>query len=396
MDEDVGKTRQFWSDNLVLGVATVAAGIFNTLYSVLLAHSLGPVRYGLVAGLNNLVGLFLLPLPLVGLAAVRYGKQRGQTWLIRGVMGLGALLFLVAFLLAPFLGRALKVSDALILLFSASLVFNYGYALYVGFLERARRYYWVGFLVGLSSVTALMAVAIAVTVGRHHPLFWLGVWQGLAVLGLFLAARRASRRVEPASPAPLSRAMVATTVGVGTLQSLWGLSDSLWARVELSPHAAGLYAGLATIGQGLPFLASGLVTVMLTAILDTPAERRVLLVRTIGLVFLIAGAFWGVMTLAPNVVVQVALGRRFLPLLPLIQRYIGAMAALSFVLALTTYSVAIGSYQAMVAAAVGTAGWVVSMAWAHSMAALVNRTVFFMVLTLVLVVVGLGRDYYKR
>ena len=393
MDADAGKTRQFWSDNLVLGVATVAAGIFNTLYSVVLAHSLGPVRYGLVAGLNNLVGLFLLPLPLVGLAAVRYGKQQGQTWISRGAMGLGALLFLVALLLAPLLGRALKVSDTLILLFSAGLVFNYGYALYVGFLERARRYYWVGFLVGLSSVSALMAVAMAVTVGRHHPLFWLGVWQGLAVLGLFLAARRASRCVEPVPPAPLSRAMVATTVGVGTLQSLWGLSDSLWARVELTPHAAGLYAGLATIGQGLPFLASGLVTVMLTAILDTPAQRRALLVRTIGMVFIIAVTFWGVVTLAPDVVVQVALGRRFLPLLPLVQRYIGAMAALSFVLALTTYSVAIGAYQAMVAAAVGTAGWVVSMAGAHSMAALVNRTVLFMGVTLVLVVVGLGRQY---
>lgn len=394
--ENSGGIRRFWADNGALGLATLVAGLFNTLYSLILAHALGPKNYGWVAALNNLVGLFLLPLPIVGLAAIRMGRQAGQRWLIWAVMGLGAVLFAAALVLSHALGRALRLPPSLVVLFAASVIFTFGYALYVGFLERARHYRLVGLLLVVSSGSAVAAVALAVTVGRRHPIAWLGALQFLSVLLLFWLARRYGEALPDVPPSPLSRAVMATTLGVGTLQSLWGLADSLWAKANLGQVAAGLYTGLSTIGQALPFVVASLATVMLTAVLDEPEHRHIYLMRTLVTAGLMIVVYLGLLTVVPDAIVRLALGRRFLPLVPWIQRYSAAMAALALVSVLTTYGVAVGAYRAMIAAALGTAVWIVSLAGAASMGSLVNRTLWAMAMTLGLVILAFIRHRNGR
>ncbi len=385
--ETTDGTRRFWADNAALGLATVVAGLFNSAYSILLAHALGPANYGRVGALNNLVSLFLLPMPIVSLAAIRIGKQTGRSrWLEWGSLGLGILLFGAAVLLGPYLSRRFALSPVLVTLYLSSIILDFGYALYLGYLKRARRYAVVGFLLALASLTGLLSVVLAITAGRQAPLAWLGIWQFTFMGVLFLLTRAFSRRVPHLPPTYVRREVVATTLGVGTLQALWGFSDVLFAKAHLSTVQAGLYTGLSTIGQAFPFVIASLCTVMLTAILDEPGKRRAYLSRTLWATLILGVLFIGVLLWIPDPVVRLALGSAFVPMSALVQRYSDAMAAMALILVFTTYGVANGTYRTMMAAAVGTVGWLVSLITAHSMAALVNRTLIGMVASLVLVV----------
>lgn len=388
-------TRRFWSDNAALGTATVLAGIFNTAYSVLLAHALGPVDYGRIGALNNLVSLFLLPLPIVGLAAIRLGRQRGrEKALRRASLGIGLGIFILAALFSPALAERFRLAAVLVVLYSATVVLNFGYALYVGYLKRARRYGQVGLVLVLASGTSVLGVVLAVTVGRAAPLVWLGVWQLVTVVGLFFYTQFLAKNVPSLPAVRLRPEVVATTLGVGTLQALWGFSDVLFAKARLSSVQAGWYTGLSTIGQALPFVAASLATVMLTAVLDDPSSRRAYLQRTVWATGGLGALFIALLWFFPVPVVRLALGGAFVPMSPLIQRYSDAMAAMALVLVLTTYGVALGAYRTMVAAALGTALWIGALTGAHSMNALVNRTLESMLATLVLVVLSfwVGRE----
>ncbi|PSR21142.1 MAG: hypothetical protein C7B45_12000 [Sulfobacillus acidophilus] len=379
-------TSRFWSDNAVLGLATGVAGLFNTAYSVLLAHLMGPDNYGRIGALNNLVSLFLLPLPIIGLAAIRVGRQAHQERLMFGIsVGLGVFIFLLSLGLSPTLAHTLHVPADLIVLYCSSVILSFAYALYIGYLERARQYGMVGLLLVLASAASVGAVVVSVTWGHRFPIFWLGVWQSVAVVVTFGLAVQLTRRVPMLAPGRLRREVIWTTLGVGTLEALWSFTDVLFAKAHLSTANAGLYTGLSTIGQSLPFLVASLATVMLTAVLDEPHRRRAYLVRTLMATVGLGILFVGILLLFPRLVVELALGRAFVALVPLVQRYSDAMMALSLVLVFATYGVAVGVYRTTAAAGLGTLTWIMLLAGAHTMSALVDRTLIAMVGTLMLV-----------
>ncbi len=380
--EPFSEGRKFWSDNLLLGAATLVAGFFNMLYSVVLAHALGPRDYGGITTLNNLVGLFLLPLPLIGLLAIRVGKRVGRQGLTYVVFGLGLSMFVISILMSVVLGTIFHLSRTLVVLYTASVVPNFGYALYIGFLERARKYRVVGILLAVSSGLAVGAVGMAVTVGHQHPLAWAGFLQAGLILGMLWIARSQSRGIPDLKPTPLPPAILVTTVGIGTLQALWGMSDSLLAKAHLSSLNAGLYTGIATVGQALPFAVSSIATVMLTAILDDPQHPQRYLGRSLALTGLLAVGFFAVVYGLPNFVVKVFLGTHFLPITPLLTEYGMAMIALSIIIVLTTYGVAVGDWWSVVPSASGTILWITWMLSSYNIGSLVHRTLWSMLVTL--------------
>ncbi len=374
--------RKFWSDNLVLGIATLLAGLFNMLYAVVLAHTLGPRDYGRIATLNNLVGLFLLPLPLIGLVAIRLGKRVQRRGLGYLVVGAGLGVFILSVLWSGALGRIFHLSQALIVLYAVSVVPNFGYALYIGFLERARRYLVVGALLAVSSGLGVGVVVIAVTLGHHHPLWWAGVLQGGLVGAMWLLAASQSRHLPDVKPTPLAPRILVTTIGIGTLQALWGMSDSLLAKAHLSTFRAGLYTGIATIGQALPFIVSSVAIVMLTAILDDPGHPRRYLFRSLALTGGLGAGFLIILYGRPGLVVKLFLGVHFLSIATLLSQYGVAMVALSLVIVLTTFGVAVGDWWSVIPAAGGTLLWIIWMLGSTRIESLVHRTLWSMLLTL--------------
>ncbi|MHB1611498.1 MAG: hypothetical protein ACYCT0_07395, partial [Sulfobacillus sp.] len=263
-------TLKFWADNAAYGGATILAGIFNWLYGVLLAHGMGPARYGVIVTLNNVVAVITLPASVVTLASTRRGKPSQRLGFLRlcyGISGI-ALWGLLALSAIP-LGKTLNVAPGLFLLFGLSSWPLIDYAANLGYLARARRYTWLGGLAVTGSGLSVAAVMGAVMARDGVAL--LGVLQAMVLWMLWGLSAIAVRGLK-VEAAPGSRSIVLSS-GVGMAQSLMMLTDGVIAKARLRPNQAGLYNGLATVGQTLPFIAGSLALVMLTAMLDRPVQR---------------------------------------------------------------------------------------------------------------------------
>lgn len=368
-------TGKFWRDNLVYGLASVLAGIFNWLYAILLAHGLGPARYGVVVTLNNVMAVLMLPAAVVSLAATRRGKPALDLRRLRagyGAVGVG--LWLIVTVLAGPLGAALKVSPVLFSIFGLAAWPMMDYAANLGYLARARRYLWLGAL-GVAE-GGLAVAAVLGALGSHYPLAMLGVYQATLVWVLWAISVGAVNRLAP-SPAPSGRS-VALAALVGITQSLMNLTDGVIAKARLLPTDAGLYNGLATVGQSVPFAAASLSLVMLTAMLDRPGEHRRWFRGTLTLYGILGlGAevlFWR----APRTVVHWALGPGFAGVAHLLAAYGIGMLALGFVLIFLAEAVARGWWVLLVPQALGLAAWAAGLFYASNLAALVSVTARFL------------------
>ncbi|HBQ96008.1 MAG TPA: capsular biosynthesis protein, partial [Sulfobacillus sp.] len=103
----MAKFKAFWEDNLIFGLATLLAGVFNYLYHVVLAHVLGPRQYGDLATFLNVTSFLVIPASVVTLIYTRVGKYRRQNAYAQSVVlwagGIG--LWLSVWLLGKSLSR---------------------------------------------------------------------------------------------------------------------------------------------------------------------------------------------------------------------------------------------------------------------------------------------------
>ncbi len=364
-------TLKFWADNAAYGGATILAGIFNWLYAVLLAHGMGPARYGVIVTLNNVVAVITLPASVVTLASTRRGKPSQRLGFLRlcyGISGI-ALWGLLALSAIP-LGKTLNVAPGLFLLFGLSSWPLIDYAANLGYLARARRYTWLGGLAVTGSGLSVAAVMGAVMARDGVAL--LGVLQAMVLWMLWGLSAIAVRGLK-VEAAPGSRSIVLSS-GVGMAQSLMMLTDGVIAKARLRPNQAGLYNGLATVGQTLPFIAGSLALVMLTAMLDRPVQRARWFYSALAIYLSIGVAVELLFWLAPRVVVQWALGDRFVSVGHWLALYGLAMLALGLLIILLAEAIAREWWTTLVLALGGLAVWIGLLVRAPSLAGLVHAT----------------------
>lgn len=321
---DVRSIRRFWHDNAYLGAATLSTGLANWGYAVLLARHLGPIGYGDLIFLNNWISVGLLPLPAVTLWTIRHADVRvapRRLWIVGALVG--ALEMAVYSLWS---GHPRSIPVELVGLFSLAVPAYWGYAVAVGRLERARAYRRVAGLMMISGLGTVTAAFAAIHVPREVSLTVLGLMASALAWGLWGVA---GYWIRPRVPAPFDSRAVrgGITVIAGFLGSLWSMGDAFLAKILLTPEAAGWYAGLNTVGQALPFVAGSLLTVMLTGVLDRPAERRAVIRRTQWLLAGITVVYGALVVGLPHTVVIWALGPRFRPVAGWLPVYGAAMMA---------------------------------------------------------------------
>ncbi len=363
--------RKFWTDNLVYGSATVTAGIFNWLYAILLAHGIGPARYGTVMTLNNVVAIMTLPASVVTLAATRRGKpaeRLGRLHVRLGTAGILLWIFLAA--ASGILSRAFRISPELFLIFGLSAWPVVDYAANLGYLARARRYLWLGVLTAAGSALSVAAVLIATRGG--HVMAVLGILQAAGLWLLWVLSLAAVKRLPPAEF--VGGRPVALSAGVGIVQSLTALTDSVVAKAMLTPVSAGLYNGLATIGQAIPYGAGSLALVMFTAMLDQPREKDRWFHRTVLVYLALAGSAELIFWWDPRMIVEFALGPQFLPVVPWLAYYGLGMLALGLVVLFLTEAIARLWWSMLGLSVLGMALWVVLLVQGKSPAQLAHVT----------------------
>ncbi|NMP24080.1 capsular biosynthesis protein [Sulfobacillus sp. DSM 109850] len=401
----LAKTREFWRDNVIFGSASLISGLFNYLYHVVLAHVLGPGHYGDLTTFLNVTAFLVLPGPVITLLYTRLGRRQGAqarretVWLWGGALAIW--LGLIG-LSAP-LARMLHVSPVLLSVFSLEVVPSLALAANMGILQRVRWYTWVGILTVL--ITAFRVIAAGVAAFIHfHPLFSVGLLEGIAAFVAYFASRRIAGRA-PMVGEPSKADVISGTAVVGVIDVFLAISDGLLAKHSLPALAAGRFNGLATIGHTVQFVSGSFGTVMLTSIIADPEKRGRFLATTAGVYGAISVAAELLFVFSGRSVVMLVLGRHFLPVVPWLPYYGWGMIALGLINIAMLYSVALKRWEAVAIAGFGLIYWIYSLLRSHSVGAFVRATTNTMVTVLVvsaLVMVGVelwtrgGRPFRGR
>lgn len=370
--------RRFWYDAGLFGATSLAAGVANYFFSVLLAHGLGPRRFGALATLLNLVSLLLLPVPIAQLVYTRIGQRVGARLEPLLLWGCGLLIWLLAVALAPALETAFAIPTLAVITFASAVIPAFAYAANVGILQRARNYARVGLLNAGTAFLNLLALLLALGLGVTLTGF--GLLLALVSWATWYASKVLSRPLqrEDLPPPP---ATWAGTVLAGTLYTLFSLTDGLLARHLLAPTDAGRYIGLSMVGGSLLFFSGVFGTVLLTAVLGEERTARPLLLRAVLLYLATAALGEGLFLAVPGFVVELVLGPSFLPVAPLLPRYGGAMVAEGVLNVLLYFVVGVGAWPILAVPTAGYALWLFLLFRSRSIAGFTAVTLWSLLAT---------------
>ncbi len=362
----MAKFKAFWEDNLIFGLATLLAGVFNYLYHVVLAHVLGPRQYGDLATFLNVTSFLVIPASVVTLIYTRVGKYRRQNAYAQSVVlwagGIG--LWLSVWLLGKSLSRLFHVDDALMVIYTAEVVPSLALSANVGMLQRSRWYLWVGLLGVLN--TGFRVVAAAGALWSNYRLLAVGILEAIAAWVTWSISRVMVTRVALKGEETSSGVVVGTAM-VGIVNVLFALVDGLAAKYALSPFVAGEYTGLATIGHSLQFVSGSLGTVMLTAILSDPQYRYRFAGMTLAVYSVLAAIGEWLFLAHAKVLVLTILGKGFLGIVPWLGLYGWGMICLGSLNIVMLYSVARGRWEVVVTTGAGLLYWVWALVHDHSL-----------------------------
>lgn len=263
---------------LIVFAGVGAANIGNYAFHLLAAHLLGPDSYGGVVSLLTLSGLVSLPLAGVQIAvarAVATHEARGNRaatgrLLTRGVLlalGVGAAIAALMSALTPVIERALGVGSATAIVLTA-LVTVPALAMPVvwGVAQGLQRY-------GLLALS--MVIGTALKAMLFLGFYLLGARLAGAILATLVAGalalavtlwpfRHLARPAEGMLVALGSnlRELWPATTGLLAITSLTSI-DVVVAKIALSSHDAGVYAGASLFGRVVLYLPAAIGTVLL-------------------------------------------------------------------------------------------------------------------------------------
>ncbi|WP_053958686.1 lipopolysaccharide biosynthesis protein [Sulfobacillus thermosulfidooxidans] len=385
----MAKFKAFWEDNLIFGLATLLAGVFNYLYHVVLAHVLGPRLYGDLATFLNVTTFMVIPASVVTLIYTRMGKDEGHNVYLQslGLWTGGLSLWVVIWVARGMLAHLFDVNPTLLVVFTAEVVPSLALAANVGMLQRGRWYLWVG-LLGILN-TGFRVIAAGGALWSGYRLTAVGILEGIAAWVTWYVSRVMTTHVPLKGEETPSGVIVGTAI-VGIINVLFALVDGLAAKYALSPVAAGQYTGLATIGHSLQFVSGSLGTVMLTAVLADPIHRYRYAAMTVGLYGMLAAiGEWLFVVYGHNLVLMV-LGKSFFPVVPWLAEYGWGMICLGFLNIAMLYSVARRRWEVVLTTGVGLLYWIWALVHDHTLGRFVVSTTHIMFAIMCITVIAMA------
>lgn len=382
METVSGVQPRFLHDNALLNAGALLAGVANVLYHVVVARMLGPVSYGVLTALVTVVLLLEVPVSVLALVYTRRGTRPAQlgSLNLRFVLaGLGVWVLLALFR-RP-IAHLFHLPPGLVLLFGLAVVPAYAYGLNVGVLQWAGRFAWASLAIAWDAVGATLGAALVylsafglvglVVVGPLVSLTDLAVsWVGARTGVRYAAARGLG-----------SFGALFNAGGVGMLALVLTSADVLAAKHALPPQMAGYYGGLATIGRAPMYFAGSIGTVLLSSTQRDPARGVRYLVYSILAMLGLGILGMGLYALGGPLVIQIALGVRFLPMAGELLPYTGAMVGQGLMVIALYYGAARGR------TGLTLFGFLVFLAW---MAAIWVGTSLRIVVDWTVVLMGIG------
>ncbi len=353
-------SNDYLRNNILVLAGSFVGGVCNLLLHPVLSRQLGPIGYGTVASLLNLLGILLLPVQFISTVVVKYssslsaGGQLAQlNDLVRRLtailLPIGAVITVILIAANKFFATSLRLPQQGIVFLAITFLVAFVSQVNGGALQGLQRFGWVSSLNVLATVTRLILAS---------ALVFLGFGVNGAILGVVLSVVFGYL----ISFLPLRHLLSGARSPSGSLRSLWSYSitaiiasgsitllmnvDTIMAKAYLPGTEAGLYAALATAGKLVLFISSSIVVVMLpkVAALHQRDENttQVVLQSLLGMLVLSAGAEF-IFLVVPSLVIRYMFGYKFVAVSGQLAWY--GLAMLMFALAqpLGTYFLAIGN-----------------------------------------------------
>lgn len=361
----------FLRHNAIFLAGSTAASFLNYLYYPVLGRLLAPSDFGEVQAIISFflqTGVFLSVLSLVTIGVVkRYEGNLQQTVLAeieRLAWWIGGLGFIGVVLAAPTLQHFLNFQSPVpFILLAISAFLGIPGAFSHAYIQAHQRFGVLSgagligasgkllasaalVLAGLRTIGAVLGVVLSQLASLAYSIWWarrLG-----RVMPAFSLARPNLRLVRP--ELRYAGLVLVTSLAVNTLLS----SDIIVMKHYFSPHDAGLYAGIATVGRIIFFLTGPLAGVLIAAVRPgETAHNRALLLRSVGLLGGLGGSALILFMVAPQAVVSVLVGQAYLPVASLLPQLSLAIFALSLANLLVYYHVALRHTSVLSAAVIG-------------------------------------------
>ena len=402
--------------NFIFFTGSIAVSFLNYLYYPVLGRLMPPAGFGEVQALISFflqTAVFLQVLGMVTIGVIKKYEDPSERnavtveleWL---ALLAGAAAFIVIVLASPWLQSFLRF-DSLVpfILFALAVFLGIPLALSNAFLQGLKRFGAVVYVNLTTSGVKLVISAglVALGFGTGGAMLGLVVASAIAVAYSYHLATRAGRprftwlRRWPNLALIRPELRYAGLVFVTSLVVNVSLSiDIIAVKHFFPPAVAGLYAGIATIARIIFFITGPFVPVLVAAVsLRDPATNRALLIRSLALLTLLGGATLVAFTLAPQFIITILLGSKYLAYSAQLPRLSLAIFILSVANLLVSYYVALRRRRVALAAAIGLLSMVILLGFQHqSVGAVVTSLIEGSLTFLILVVVVISWNIKPR
>ncbi len=392
------RTSDFLRHNAIFFTGSLAISVLNYLYYPVLGRLLPTSQFGEVQALVSLFLQATIFLNVVTSVAVNIVTNESSTTLrsriITELERLGTLI-IVAFLLAaliflPQLQAFLHFSAPLpFVILGLSLAISMPLSLRSAYLRGVNAFTKLSIagIISAGSKLIISALLVVLGLGTSGAIAGLVIAQTISFayarhnarrLGLHPAARPFLRAPDIALIKP--QLPYASLVLIVSLVTTTQFSfDILVVKHYFSPEVAGAYAGVATVARIIYFLTGSVAAVLLSTVkLGAPlATNRGHLRHSIMLQTALGGTALLLFMVAPQLVVKLLIGSRYLALAGLLPELSLALFIIAFVNLLLTYDLALRRWSSASIALAGSAATVWLVLANHATPAAVVHSVLF-------------------
>lgn len=400
------KQSAFLRHNAIFFVGSVVVGGLNYLYYPILGRLMSPEAFGEIQVLVSLFLQFTIFLNVLSLITVtitvNYSNKTAAHRIIFELEKLAAYITLgllaLSLVAGEFLRQALHfesmlpfVALAFAMITSVPLTFRSGFA-------RGEKKF------GVASLSLLIAAVAKLIISVGLVMLGLGVTG--AIFGIvfaqviaFLYAARWAARLGFSRPADtnyktlpdIKRLMPEIRYASSVLVSLLSVTlllsiDIIVVKYYFDARTAGLYAGIATVGRIIYFLATPIAQVLmpLVKIQQPHRQNRSLLLKSLLLTGLVCGGVLILGAIAPTFIVRSLMGVDYITYAPLLTPLMVAVFVISIINLLFMYYLALRKKTIMLVGIIGVVASIILMIlWHDTLSAIVYNVLFGSLFTLI-------------
>lgn len=319
------------ANSFIFFAGTIVLSVFNYLYNSFMGRFLGPADYSILGSLLAFISIITMPTNAVATIAMRFSARyhaQDQDSLIKsflqtftkrfGWIGVGVMILLAAF--SPFLANFLHLPSAVpVVMIAPVIIFTILLPLNRGILQGLQKF---GAAIINQNIDPLLKLGLGLLLvklglGINGAIGAIIAGTAVAYVLSFLPLRSLLKQPSnqlTSAPKELKEYSFIALVSFLLATIIMNI-DILLVKHFFSPHEAGLYAALSTMGKIVLFVTTPIVSVMFPMISDLQGRDQkhyMVLIQSFLLVFIIGIGVVTAYYLFPELVVKILYGSTYL------------------------------------------------------------------------------------